>query len=126
MLNSPCIYIHCAFADPILLRKCLCRPHPSQELPLQTVSFAGIVFTDHILYIQELSFQSLAVRGIVLRNHNIFKKTCVHFFSKQHYDHICQHTALLKFLSQPCGLSNLFDNFLKLMITFPKYLCSVC
>ena len=74
------IYIHCAFADPILLRKCLCRPHPSQELPLQTVSFAGIVFTDHILYIQELSFQSLAVRGIVLRNHNIFKKTFVHFF----------------------------------------------
>ena len=84
MLNSPCIYIyiHCAFADPILLRKCLCRPHPSQELPLQTVSFAGIVFTDHILYIQKMSFQSLAVLGIVLRNHNIFKKNICAFFFK--------------------------------------------
>ena len=38
------------FKHSILYRKCLYRPHPSQEQSLQTMSFTGTISSNRILY----------------------------------------------------------------------------
>ena len=62
------------FSDYILLRNCLFRLYPSQELSFQTIPFSGIVFSDYIILMnylsklypfQELSSQTISFAWIV-------------------------------------------------------------
>ena len=91
------------FANHVLCRNNLCRPYPSQELSLQTMTFSGTVFTNDILHVQTLSFQ----------NANLLNTTVIYVNMKPSLTSCRNHVAVLVFA----------DNFLKLVITFPKHLC---